>query len=582
MRAEKHHRFKKPLRRKETKPKLKRIIAYDLETTRIKKGTPLPLYLTAFADGFNFSSRVFHLPHLLELLQQNFLTQEMKGARFVAWNANHFDSYFIGAALLHSPEYILRPYLTNHKQLRGLKVISKADSKLSWEFLDGMAMTGIKKSLKEFLQVFAPDYGKLESPNWEKEDFNPLHPDHIAYAERDSEGLYHGLMAAQVITLGSFNMPLQPTIGNLGIKIFQSRMPNGVEVWGLSLKTEAIVRNVVLRGGYCHDQQKYFGRVWKYDINQAYAAGMRDCALPAGRCIHSRGVNRFAHCGIFKLSATKSDNQIPFYYKTVDHKAVFGIGKIEETWLTSVEVDQLKREGWQLSILESYFWDSTFTMREYVGELEALREGAPGGTKSAQGEMIKAIGNNSYGKTLEELSGLELQLSLECPGGFARYQDANDLLQHVWFKFGKPLFREYHQPQLGAFITAHVRMEVRRAALTMPEAWLYADTDCCIYSKPNRALPEHPTHYGKWKLEVDGEVYWIIDKKVYAAVEGSEIRAKGMNLKKLSVLDMERWYAGAPPKQTQTHRQNFIKVMTGGEMFTECEKVGSKLHATAP
>jgi len=109
---EKNRRFKKPLRRKITKPKIKRIIAYDLETTRIKKGTPQPLYITAFGEGCAVSSRVFHLPHLLELLEFHLLTEENKGVRFVAWNANHFDSYFIGAALLHSPDYILRPYLT--------------------------------------------------------------------------------------------------------------------------------------------------------------------------------------------------------------------------------------------------------------------------------------------------------------------------------------------------------------------------------------------------------------------------------------------------------------------------------------
>jgi len=460
-----------------------------------------------------------------------------------------------------------------------LKVISKADSKMSWEFLDGMAMTGITKTLKDFLAVFAPEWGKLEAPDWEKEEFNPLHPAHIAYAERDSEGLYRGLMAAQAVTLNAFNQPLQPTIGNLGIRIFQSRMPVGVEVWGLPLAVEAIIRDVVLRGGYCHDQKKYFGKVWKYDINQAYAAAMRDTRLPAGRCIHSRGVNRFANCGIFRLKAQCSHNAIPFYYKTLDHQATFALTEIAETWLTSIEVDQLKREGWQIQILESYFWDSTFTMKDYVGELEQLRQGAPGGSKSAQGEMIKAVGNNSYGKTIERLEGLELQLASECPEGFARYQDAEDLLQHVWFKFGTPLFRAYHQPQLGAFITAHVRMEVRRAALTIPEAWLMTDTDCCCFSKPNPSLPIHPTQYGKWKLEVDGEMYWIIDKKVYAAQDGKVKHAKGMNIKRLSVGDFEAWYAGRPPSQTQTHRQNFIKVMTGSEMFVDREKVGSRLTA---
>ena len=47
--------------------------------------------------------------------------------------------------------------------------------------------------------------------------------------------------------------------------------------------------------------------------------------------------------------------------------------------------------------------------------------------------------------------------------------------------------------------------------------------------------------------------------------------------------DFEAWYKGTPPKQTQVHRQNFVKFATGGKMFTARERVGqvvkNRLHS---
>ena len=125
-----------------------KIIAYDFETTRIKKGTPRPLYLTAYGESpdFHFDGPIDSMQHLGRLLRDRFLLDDLTGARFVAWNANNFDAYFIAAALLQSDEFIMRPYLTRGNSLRGLRVSPREDQHLdpqsqrSWEFLDGMSM----------------------------------------------------------------------------------------------------------------------------------------------------------------------------------------------------------------------------------------------------------------------------------------------------------------------------------------------------------------------------------------------------------------------------------------------------------
>ena len=142
-----------------------RLIAYDFETTRIARGTPRPLYLTAHgeAPAFSFDGPIDSMEHLSLLLQTRFLTDDLSGVRYVAWNANNFDAYFIAAALLQNPAFILRPYLTRSNALRGLRVILAEDQNLDpkaqrhWEFLDGIAMLGLMgTTLEKFLLTFAP------------------------------------------------------------------------------------------------------------------------------------------------------------------------------------------------------------------------------------------------------------------------------------------------------------------------------------------------------------------------------------------------------------------------------------------
>ena len=569
-----------------------RIIAYDFETTSIKVGTPKPLYLTAYGADFWFSGAIKSNEELLKILETRFLTVEQNNCRYIAWNGNKFDCYFIAAALLHEPNFIIHPYLTRSKSLRGIRVTIKNNEELSWEFLDGIAMLGMQGvKLSDFLKSFAPDHQKLESPDFEQEEFNASLEKHRRYAEQDSIGLFHGLMKAQEIVAQHFGCGLKPTIGNMGIRIFKSQMPFGVSAHAPTQKVVGIIRDYVLRGGFCFCLKKYSGPIWKYDLNQAYAAAMRETWLPAGKCTRTKGEPRYGQCFIARVRLENPRNRVPLYIRNCDlargkKESIYALGsEPEETWITSTELRQLHAEKWKIHVYESYVWDQEFTMSDYVNKLENLRVNAPGGPKSAQGQMMKYIGNNSYGKTCEELDGIEYLMSNEQPEGYYEYFDETENLQHVWFRFGEPQDRDYHQPHIGAFITAHVRMVVRRAILRNPLHWLYSDTDCVIFSRPVD-LDLDTSRYGAWKPEVLGDEYHLIAKKVYAAVKMEEQRktgakgdayAKGLNVQRLNHDDFLRWFEGVPPKQTQVQRQNFIRVMTGSEMFIERVKVGQRV-----
>ena len=579
------------------------LIAYDFETTRIAVGTPRPLYLTAYGQGFELASPVHTMQGVRNLLRHYFLVPENYGTRFVAWHANGFDVYFVVAALLGESDLRIKPYLTRTKSVRGVRVTLAADGDKRtsrwWEFDDGMAMLGLAGvSLAKFLATFAPDHAKLVGVvDFDKEEFDPDNPRHCEYALRDSVGLWHGMTRAQAILLENFGQPLRVTMGGACIRIFQAHIPEGVKVLGMDSKTERLTREYVMRGGFCYCARRYKGPVWKYDINQAYAAAMRDAALPQGELMYYRGLHKSARVYIARVTATHPTNTIPFYYRTEVAgriRSVFDTREIRETWLTSIEVDQLRAEGWSLQVLESYQWADSFNMRDYVDRLERIRTTCEGGPKGPIGTMTKAVGNHSYGKTVEALEPIDYVLAPECPEPWASddepegwapfYGDEGEPLDHVFFRFtNERRPKAYHKVQLGAFITAHVRMVLRRAALLAPDAWLYADTDCVVFSKDvGSQLDLDPARYGAWKVEESGAVYRIIAKKVYSKVGDKESRsAKGLHVGRLSDDDFEQWFEGSPPVQVQVQRQNFLAVMRGADMFRSQERHGTAVETRA-
>jgi hypothetical protein len=388
-----------PFRRKLFRPRAGTMAAYDLETTNIGVGTPVPLYVTAYGqDGeYRVAEKTNSLEDLLEVLATQFLTTEHDGWRFVGWNANNFDVYLVAKALLLDDRFEMRPYMTRSKSLRGMRVKDMVNG-CEWEFLDGIAMTGCQMKLEKFLDVFAPDLPKMKGViDFEAgECFDASKQSHCEYAMRDSVGLYAALHNAQTIVKNTFGQVLRPTVGNMGIRIFQSCMPKDITVQPLSKEVDDIMRDYVMRGGYCYCVKRYTGPVWKYDINQAYAAAMREAWLPEG---YANKVNGYwaRYPGIYKLTATNPANRVPFYYTDHDGDRIFVMKDITETWLTSIEVEQLQAEGWTVKITEGYLFAGRFKMTDYVDRLEHIRMNADGGSNGAVGTMMKSIGNNSYG-----------------------------------------------------------------------------------------------------------------------------------------------------------------------------------------
>ena len=582
--------FRRRARSRAAKPA--RIVAYDFETAPIRSGTPRPLYLTAAGDDWRYAAPIRSMAHLHDELVEHFLTDAQAGTVFCAWNGNRFDAYFVAAALVRDPQWRITPYLTGSRELRAL-VIHRADDPASrtrkWTFADGMAMLGIDCALGELLDTFAPELPKLPAPDWTR-GFDAADPDHRAYAMRDSEGLHAALVHAQEIVMAHFREPLGLTIGGTAIRVFGTAIPERVTIRPLDDDAEKPVREFLNRGGFVFCRGKYRGPVWKYDLNQAYAAAMRDCLMPCGGMMHGTySIDPDIDTYMIRIDAWAPPGSpaatVPFYVKVEDShsriRSTYARGIIRGGWVTSDEHRQLQAEGWEIEPIEWWAWSANFRMTDFVNRLEELRATAPGGPQSPMGRMVKAIGNSAYGKTAEQLDGIEYALSAECPPGFLPWyaDDEAEPIDHVYWRFdpdSKP--RPHHQPQIAAFVTAWVRMVMRRAIMLDPECWLYADTDCLMFSRDVTArLDTDPTRYGAWKIEESGAEYSIIDRKVYMSADGRKRAARGMDVRALTGEAFELWFDGKAPRQDQLQLTNFLDVMRGAEMYVSRSRRG---HST--
>jgi hypothetical protein len=354
-----------------------------------------------------------------------------------------------------------------------------------------------------------------------------------------------------------------------------SQMPEGVNVFRPPDTLFDILHTKAKRGGYVWltKQVKDFP-VYKYDINQAYAGAMRDCALPAGTAIQCGPDFVEGKPGVYLARIWRDEKTlVPFYFRdaeTDQAKCSDGLKPVE-TWIFSNEIEHLKADNWHVELIDGWYWDSSFNWRDAVNALEKMRASDPDGPSGALGTMVKQVGNSGYGKTLERIDGVSIVLAKECPKEYQR-RSAIDC-ENVFMKTEDPIISPYHQPQIGCFITAHVRVQIREAALGAADAFIYADTDGIEFSREVFHLDVDPKRYGAWKLEAANKKATHIAKKVYE-VENT-IHAKGMRTRELASADMSKWYDGTPPEQEQLQRINIFKMLAGQPMFRKQVRRGT-------
>lgn len=516
------------------------IIAWDLETTPIPSAFGdevriTPLYFTAY-DGERLWSRPLRGFDDLRIRLLEVFDAAPARARFVAWNGNRFDNRLALLALRDEETVLIEPYLTRQLSLRGARVT--IGEKIV-ELCDGIAMLGQSCSLAEFVQRYAPELPK-GSIDWEKERFDASDPTHRAYAERDSIALYHAMTRAIAQVQEFSGLAIGPTIGNLGIRYLESILPEGVKIWPVPERVGEWLTRSGMRGGLVLSPRPYRGPIWQYDLNQAYAGVLRSGWYPCGGGVWTRTFVAGAPGFYVGTLSRATHAPIPYYVRDLETtKGVETVGAPVRCVLASCEVSMLRRFGWSFAIEQGYVWEEQFRLTEAVRHLERARRDAPGGPKGALGSVIKAIGCNMYGKTVERTEDRRIVFRGMCPEGFASL-DGGVLSESLWVAPSEDSRKHYHRPQIGATITAQVRCITYRAAMQRPKAFVKADTDSVAFSEPV-ALPESSWRYGRWKTEYAGVEAIVKGKKLYALANGT-VRAKGLDRRELSFETFARWW----------------------------------------
>ncbi len=133
------------------------IVAYDFESTNIPDfdGSVEPRFLTVYGKGIEFAERCDTFANVSERFAALWPALA-HNTRLVAWNANRFDVRIVLEALVrHSAlDWLVQPYVAKSGAIRGVK--ATLGKKSVW-FYDGMAMLGLKCSLRKLCEVFAPD-----------------------------------------------------------------------------------------------------------------------------------------------------------------------------------------------------------------------------------------------------------------------------------------------------------------------------------------------------------------------------------------------------------------------------------------
>jgi hypothetical protein len=550
---------------------------YDLETTRIASGTPDLRYFVMCdsAGEVIVSERCESLTALADIIKEYIYPRT--SARFIAWNGNKYDAYFMRDALLTIEEPIeIRPYLARGGALRGMRVLHRENTKIKFEILDGMSMiSAVPMKLSKAAANYCPELPKL-SHDFDESEFDASNPMDVAYAERDVIALAAIMERANEIVQEKFGTTLAPTLGKTAVNVARAHMPDGAIVWRLSNKRREIVQNALYRGGYCWVAEQYHGPVFKADENQAYGAAQRDTALPCGPArdtdVYMQGYPGFYHVRIDRTEETR----VPFYCFDEEKNRMLHHDGTEKvwTWIHNEEMDFLIETGWNVELDFGVFWYESFDLSDFVNKLEEIRYSDPSGPSGPIGMLAKGIGCSAYGKFGEMLSHTDTIIARDCPDGAlpANFDDEDNTLWYLNSDEDKT--RDYHQVQLASFITAHVRVKQMRASIACGDDFLMCDTDS-VAAKSVPPLDYDAREYGKYKIETDGNEMVIIGRKCYADIDAGIIHTKGLYTREITIDTMLDWYDGKIPMQNQLQRNSFKKTTSDVEMFHHQERRGT-------
>lgn len=388
----------------------------------------------------------------------------------------HFNEYLVDYDIIPCPRGINKFYelkFTRKGQPRSV-VLKMRDS-----------LAVFPMSLDEFAKKFSTKQ-KLDIGLKKGTVFDPDNPQHVEYAVRDVEALLESICKFDELIYESFGIHLKGTIASTAYNAWLRTIPEGHAYPQIaSRKVEDFMRKCYY-GGIVHirDINTYFPAVRTFDINSSYPNCMQKHGVPFGRPIDTDTYKEDC-IGFYRCKVSNADRPdrsfyfIPYRSDDKTKGTTWARGEFE-TYITSIEIEEGRRMGYEIEVIEGFYFDEAeFPFEDYVSICKRLRKENKG---QALEVVAKLMQNSLYGKFGTSRDGQVYTVCAEIPDEDSGWRvvvdnDTGDIAEYFYCK-DEERDAPYMLPHWAAWITACARMELLNVqVIAGNENFIYADTD---------------------------------------------------------------------------------------------------------
>lgn len=505
-----------------------KLLAFDTETI----GLGGDAIFVSWCDGVDPHGRKLTRRHTLtDWLLEVVLNERYDRHFIVAHNGLRFDFARIDWLRLVQSGFEGRIFTA--KNINTVRGFDLKKGRLLWRFRDSITFCPL--SLDEFSKLFAPDFRK-KTLDFSKTNFDPDNKQHVAYALRDAEALFHSCQAYDDFLREDFNVTMMDavTLSGVGMKAVRtiSKEQEYEAFPALDTRLEQVVRSSYHGGFVCAFRVGNFRDCLYYDVNSAYAYIMKKYPMPAGAPVVAAS-EKYHDLLSLKLATVDFKNSYPYLISRPDGLAGRFKGVVTG-WFWDFELELQESLGAEIKVWKQIVWpDSDNRLFHFVGKCESVRHRDYNGP---MGQLAKLLQNSVYGKFGAAKHQEDIVLSLKCPDdrAFPILDDEGNFIEGLWSIPSNENRIKLTMVHWASYITARTRWLLMSFLLKVPQdQWIYCDTDSFIVeSKAEKIFQKFiGKSYGDIKLECVFKTLNVMAPKVYIGYDGdgkSKVAAKGI------------------------------------------------------
>ncbi len=423
----------------------------------------------------------------------------------------------------HNAQYDWR-YLFDEFDLRGYEyelvmrtdndvfmIQCKTHDKTKITLVDSMAF--YNSSLRNLLRAFAPHLPKGDI-DFEKMNFNPRDPAHVAYSKRDSEGLVTGLVNLDRKLVSLFGVHLGLTTASTALRAWRHTLEEGDRFYN-DEENETFIRGGYFGGLVFLTDTREHQDVVTIDINSSYPHVMRSLGVPYGGVCRRKSID-WSKPGLYRVRVFAPENlRIPILPLRQGKIVIWPRG-IFETTSTREELQFAVANGYKiLEVLEGLVWSQMWhPFNKIINKTEKMRVEYRGQPEEDLAKLMQNALSGKFGTRRERRKIFRPTRAQDCEGASPWSMD-----ERFWFRM------EYVEdmlclPQWIVYITAQARLNLLRAAYSVGvENAIYGDTDSLTIPADHARQFPQTTAYGDWKISHSWNRFRAVAPKVYAGVE---------------------------------------------------------------